>query len=104
MLLRQAGNEVVMAHDGQTCLERAADFRPEAVLLDIGMPKMNGYDVARRIRERPWGTRAVLIALTGWGQEEDLRRSREAGFDHHLTKPPDREVLERLISGCRDSQ
>jgi CheY-like chemotaxis protein len=68
------------------------------VLLDIGLPKMNGYDVARRIRQHPWGQGMVLIALTGWGQETDRRRSTEAGFDHHLVKPVDPAELIRLLS------
>jgi DNA-binding response OmpR family regulator len=66
----------------------AGEFRPAVALLDIGLPKLDGYEVCRRIREQPWGKEMVLIALTGWGQEEeDRRRSHEAGFDHHLVKP-----------------
>ena len=68
------------------------------VLLDIGLPRLNGYEAAGRIREQPWGRDMVLVALTGWGQEEDKRRAREAGFDHHLTKPVDPAALEKLLS------
>ena len=68
------------------------------ILLDIGLPKLNGYEVARKIREQPWGKKMVLVALTGWGQEEDRCRSREAGFDHHLTKPIDLGSLKKLLT------
>jgi CheY-like chemotaxis protein len=79
----------------------AATFRPEVVLMDIGLPKMNGYETARRIREQPWGKGMVIIALTGWGQEEDNRRALDAGCDHHLTKPVDPTALERLLAVLR---
>ena len=68
------------------------------ILLDIGMPKLNGYEACRRIREQPWGKNAFLVAMTGWGQDEDKRRSQEAGFDHHLVKPVDPAALEKLLS------
>jgi CheY-like chemotaxis protein len=68
------------------------------VLLDIGLPKMNGYEAARRIRDEPWGGKVALVALTGWGQEADKRRSLEAGFDHHLTKPVEPAALEKLLA------
>jgi CheY-like chemotaxis protein len=96
--LKMSGHEVRSAQDGEAALVLAETMQPDVLLLDIGMPKMNGYDVARRIRQRPWGMRAVLIALTGWGQEEDLRRSREAGFDHHLTKPVEPATIDALIA------
>ncbi len=80
-------------------MEAAAGFRPDVVLLDIGMPRLNGYEAARRIREQPWGEAVVLVALTGWGQEEDRRRSAEAGFDPHLVKPVDPAALEALLAG-----
>ena len=73
--------------------------QPQIAFLDIGMPRMDGYEAARHIRDA-LGSRVMLVALTGWGQDEDKRRSREAGFDHHLTKPPDPEVLEQLIAAC----
>ncbi len=79
---------------------RAAEaFRPEVVLLDIGLPRLNGYEAARRIREQPWGEGLVLIAVTGWGQEEDKRRSKEAGFNFHLVKPVEPDALEKLLGG-----
>jgi PAS domain S-box-containing protein len=95
------GNNTEVAHDGQEALRLAGEFRPDVILLDIGMPKMNGYDVARRIREEEWGRDMVLIALTGWGQEEDRRRSQEAGFDHHLLKPVEPGVLKELLARTR---
>jgi CheY-like chemotaxis protein len=98
MMLSLMGNETRTAHDGPEGLEAAAAFRPDVLLLDIGLPKMNGYDVCRRLRDQPWGKSIVIVALTGWGQEEDRRRSREAGFDHHLVKPVDPPVLEALLA------
>ncbi len=98
MLLRMNGHEVQTAHDGLEAVGAAATFRPEIVLLDIGLPKLNGYEVARRIRERETGRDVVLVALTGWGQEEDRRRSSEAGFDYHLTKPVELDALKRLLA------
>ena len=97
MMLQMLGNETRTAHDGIEALSAAAGFRPEVILLDIGMPRLNGYDTARRMRQEPWGRHALLVALTGWGQEEDRRRSREAGFDHHLVKPVDPAALEQLL-------
>jgi CheY-like chemotaxis protein len=86
-----------VAHDGPIALELVAEFRPEVVLLDIGMPGMDGYEVARRIKSRSDQGTIQIIALTGWGQEGDRLKSREAGFDHHLVKPVDPEVLRELI-------
>ena len=97
MMLELMGNETCVAYDGLQALDVAATFRPDVVVLDIGMPKLNGYDAARRIREEPWGRDIALIALTGWGQLEDRRRSRSAGFDAHLTKPVDPAALEKLL-------
>jgi PAS domain S-box-containing protein len=99
MLLRLTGHEVHVAHDGLEAVGGAEVFRPDVVLLDIGLPKLNGYEVARRIR-RERGDGVVLIALTGWGQEEDRARSKEAGFDHHLTKPVDLDALQELLAKC----
>ena len=101
MLLRMLGNEVEVAADGAAGLQVAAATRPEVVLLDIGLPEMNGYEVARRIRLEPWGERMALVALTGWGQDEDKRRSQEAGFDHHLVKPVDPSLLVPLFETLR---
>jgi CheY-like chemotaxis protein len=99
MMLQVKGYSVRVARDGTDAVAIAADFEPHIAFLDIGMPIMDGYEAARRIREM-LGARVVLIALTGWGQDEDKRRSREAGFDHHLTKPPEPELVERLIADC----
>jgi len=95
------GHDTRTAFDGQQGVDVAAEFRPEVVLLDIGLPKLNGYDACRAIREQPWGMDVLLIAVTGWGQEDDHRRSREAGFDHHMVKPVDLSVLTHIIAGSR---
>jgi CheY-like chemotaxis protein len=89
LMLRLEGHEVHCASDGEEALALADQRRPEIVVLDVGMPKLDGCEVARRIRAESWGRDAVLVALTGWGQEVDRRRSREAGFDMHLVKPVD---------------
>jgi PAS domain S-box-containing protein len=98
MMLRLMKHEVAIAHDGLEALETGAAFRPDVALLDIGMPRLNGYDTARRVRELEWGRTVVLIALTGWGQEDDKRRAREAGFDLHMTKPVDPHALQRVLA------
>jgi CheY-like chemotaxis protein len=98
------GNEVRTVHDGVEAFEEARQFRPDIALLDIGMPHMTGYDVARAIRQERWGSAMLLVALTGWGQEEDKRRASEAGFDLHFTKPVDPTVLERLLKERHESQ
>jgi CheY-like chemotaxis protein len=100
ILLRMMGNEVHTAYDGLEAVGAAATLHPDVALLDIGLPKLNGYEAARRIRELRGGD-TVLIALTGWGQEEHLRRSKEAGFDHHITKPVDFEALMKLLAALR---
>jgi PAS domain S-box-containing protein len=97
-LLRLMGNDVHMAYDGVEAVHATHAFRPDVVLLDVGLPLRNGYDAARLIRGEPWGREVILIALTGWGQEQDRRRSREAGFDHHLVKPVDPKALMSLVS------
>jgi PAS domain S-box-containing protein len=99
VLNRLYDQEVRVAHDGPAAIENSLEFLPEVVLLDIGMPGMDGYEVARRLRGRPETEGAVLVALTGWGQEADRRKSKEAGIDHHLIKPADPEDLLRLIQG-----
>ena len=101
MLLKQFGAEVRVAHDGAEALEAFEACSPRVVLLDIGMPGMDGYEVARRLRASPSGARAALVALTGWGQDEDRRRVREAGFDHHLVKPADFGTLQTLIASIQ---
>ena len=98
MLLRVLGAEVALAHSGRHALECVDTFRPDVVLLDIGMPGMDGYEVARRIRANPANRHLQLIALTGWGQDEDRRRSVAAGFNHHLVKPADIEQLRQLLT------
>ncbi|MGH8615740.1 MAG: ATP-binding response regulator, partial [Gammaproteobacteria bacterium] len=101
MLLKLAGHQTHTAHDGLEAVEAAAAFRAEVILLDIGLPKLNGFETARKIREQPWGQGIVLVAVTGWGQEEDRRRSEEAGFDAHLVKPVDYATLTKLLAELR---
>lgn len=91
------GHDVRTADDGMQALAEAESFRPQIVLLDIGMPKRNGYDVARAIRAAPWGASMVLVAVTGWGQSDDKRRAMDAGFDRHFTKPIDLDVLGAFV-------
>jgi len=98
MVLRAMDHDVQTAHDGFAGLEAAAAFHPDLILLDIGMPRLNGYDVCRRIREQPWAQRVAIFALTGWGQEEDKRRSHESGFNGHLVKPVEPATLDKLLS------
>ncbi|HYV20037.1 MAG TPA: ATP-binding protein [Verrucomicrobiae bacterium] len=98
--LRTKGHEVHIARDGVEAIEAAARIRPDLVLLDIGLPRMNGYETCRRIREQPWGRELTLVAATGWGQDTDRRLSKEAGFDDHLVKPVDDIALGRLLLSC----
>jgi len=98
MLLQLGGHETHLAHDGIEAIEAAARVRPDVVLLDIGLPRLNGYEVCRRLRQESWGKDLILVALTGWGQEEDRHRSREAGFDAHLVKPVDHDALLKLLA------
>jgi PAS domain S-box-containing protein len=97
ILLELSGHHVQTAYTGQRALERAEMYRPHVILLDIGIPDVDGYQLARKVRASSWGRKTVLIAVTGWGQEEDRRRAFEAGFDHHLTKPIEAETVESLI-------
>ncbi len=97
-LLTLLGNEVHTAYDGIEAVEAAEEFRPEVILMDVGMPRLNGYEATRRIREQPWGQSITIIALTGWGQEGDRVQSREAGCDGHLVKPVDMHDLEKLLT------
>jgi CheY-like chemotaxis protein len=99
MLLRAIGNNVRIAYDGEEAVQAAGQFRPDVAFLDIGMPKMNGYEAARAIRQQPWGHDMVLVAITGWGQQEDRKRSDEAGFDHHMIKPVDSDKLMSSLAG-----
>ena len=104
MLLRLMGLECVTAHDGLEGVKLARELRPDIVLLDIGLPGMNGYDAAAAIRAEPWGKTATLVALTGWGQSEDRRRSRVAGFDVHLVKPVATEQLVEVLERSRNRE
>ncbi|HVV98825.1 MAG TPA: PAS domain S-box protein [Planctomycetaceae bacterium] len=104
MMLRLMGHEVRTAHDGVAGVETAAEFQPDIILLDIGMPRLNGYEAARKIREQPWGRNVTLVALTGWGQEEDRRRSEEAGFNSHIVKPVEPAALEKLVTEASSRQ
>ncbi|HVG10381.1 MAG TPA: ATP-binding protein [Thermoanaerobaculia bacterium] len=98
MLLELSGHEVRNAYDGLEAVDAAAEFRPDIVLMDLGMPKLNGYDAASRIREQPWGESMVLFAITGWGQDEDRRRTSQVGFDGHLVKPVDYAAIVKLLA------
>jgi PAS domain S-box-containing protein len=98
VLLKLSGNETHTAFDGQEALQAAETFRPDLVLLDIGLPKLNGYEVARRLRKEAWGKSMVLVALTGWGQEEDRQKSKAVGFDGHLVKPVAYDALLKLLT------
>jgi CheY-like chemotaxis protein len=98
MMLELSGYSVHKVHDGLEAVAVAARLRPDVILLDIGLPSLNGYDVCRRIREQPESGAPLIVALTGWGQEEDKRRSSEAGFDNHLVKPVNLKVLVTLIN------
>ena len=98
MMLTLMGHEAKTAHDGLDAVEVAGAYRPDLILLDIGMPRLNGYDTARLIRSEAWGRGVVLVALTGWGQDDDRRKSQEAGFDRHLVKPVEPAALEKLLA------
>ncbi|HEY6516632.1 MAG TPA: response regulator [Steroidobacteraceae bacterium] len=101
MLLEMWGHEVVFAYDGPSAIATAEQWRPEAVFLDIGLPGMDGYQVAERLRELPQAKDAVLIAITGYGQEDDRMRSQRAGIDHHLVKPVAPDALRNLIDSLQ---
>ncbi len=97
MLFEMAGDETQSAQDGIGAIAAAEAFRPEIALLDIGMPGLSGYEVARRIRACPWGKAMVLVALTGWGQAEDRQKAKAAGFNAHMVKPVDHDMLLKLL-------
>jgi signal transduction histidine kinase/DNA-binding response OmpR family regulator len=99
MLLETTGNVTREAYDGLEALEAAEQFRPDVVLLDIGLPKLNGFEVCHRLRAQEWGRGMTIVAVSGWGQDEDRRKSREVGFDHHMVKPVDYTSLLRILSG-----
>jgi len=96
-LLQLTGHTATMAHDGLEAIRQAEEFRPDVVLLDLSLPEVDGYEVARRIRQQRWGREMVLIAITGWGQDSDRHRTRQAGFDRHLVKPVDASALCQLL-------
>ncbi len=102
MFLKLSGHVVHTAYDGAEAIDAAETFRPQVVLLDIGMPKLNGYEVCRRIRNREWGKAVLIVAQTGWGQEEDKIRTREAGFDDHLVKPVNPTSVLKLLAQARN--
>jgi CheY-like chemotaxis protein len=98
MLVQESGHDVRTAYDGSSVLEAALDYRPNVVLLDIGLPGLNGFEVAKRIRQQPALQNTVLVAMTGYGQDSDRKRSHEAGFDHHLVKPGDFGTVLQLLA------
>ena len=98
MMLRLLGHEVATVRDGLEAVDAAAVFRPDVILLDIGMPRLNGFDACRRIRKQSGGDKTLIIAVSGWGQNDDKQLSKEAGFDHHLVKPVDPVSLGRLLA------
>jgi CheY-like chemotaxis protein len=98
LLLSTMGHEAKAAHEGKTGLKLAEEYRPEIILLDIGLPGLNGYEVVQKIKSTEWGKRIKVVAVTGWGQEEDKRRAAEAGFDLHLTKPVNPAEIEKILA------
>ncbi len=103
-LLTLHGHHARVVYDSLGAIETAGDFRPQVMLLDIGLPGLNGYETAQQVRQQPWGRNLLLIAVTGWGQEEAKRRSWEAGFDSHLVKPVDPSVLVELLGTLQSSR
>ena len=97
MLLAFEGHETHKAHDGADAVRTAERVRPDIVLMDIGLPILNGYEACRRIRSQPWGAPITMVAITGWGQEDDREQSKAAGFDLHLVKPVDHDELLRVV-------
>jgi CheY-like chemotaxis protein len=104
LMLAMEGHEVRTAYDGVEALQIAEEFHPEVGLLDIGMPKLDGYETARRLRRRPGGESVLLVAQTGWGQDDDKQRAKQAGFDRHLVKPLDPDALNQLLSQTLESR
>jgi CheY-like chemotaxis protein len=101
MLLAFDGHEIHKAHDGADAVRTAERLRPDIVLMDIGLPILNGYEACRRIRSQPWGAAITMVAITGWGQEEGHEQSEAAGFDLHLVKPVDHDELLRIVASAR---
>jgi len=98
-LLELQGHEVRMVHDGEAAVAAVAEYRPQVMLLDIGLPLIDGYEVCRRVRDQPWGKQLAVIALSGWGDPDAQRRGEAAGFDGHLVKPVDESVLLSALAG-----
>jgi CheY-like chemotaxis protein len=98
LFLSLQGNIVQTAYDGAQAIQKADEFRPDVIVIDIGLPVVDGHDAGRRIRQFDWSHRTTLIALSGWGHEEDRERSRAAGFDHHLVKPVDLTALNQILA------
>ena len=97
ILLQSMGHEVQISYRGEQALEMAEKFRPDIAFIDLGMPKVDGYEVCRHIRAQTWGARMYLVAQTGWGQEFDRRRTQAAGFDQHMVKPLELDILDALL-------
>ena len=100
LLLQSRGHETQIATDGEGALAAADEFRPDCVLLDLGLPRMDGYEVARQLRARPYGSELILIALTGWAGKDVRSRAAEAGFDYHLVKPVNWDELEKIVESA----
>jgi CheY-like chemotaxis protein len=100
-LLQMSGHEVHTASDGVEAIERAQELRPNIIFMDIGMPRMDGLEASRRIRELPFGAQIMIVALTGWGQEADRQRTRSAGMSHHLVKPISNEALQDILESVK---
>jgi CheY-like chemotaxis protein len=98
MLLELSGHDVKVVHDGNSALSVARTFRPDVALIDIGMPDLSGYEVAQRLRREPWGVSMYLVALTGWGRDDDRQQAKVAGFDKHITKPVDPLYLDDIFA------
>jgi CheY-like chemotaxis protein len=98
MLVTLLGHDVRTGFDGVEALDLAGEFHPDLVLLDLGMPRMDGYEACRRLREQPWGAEAVVVAVTGWGRDDDRRRTQLAGFDQHLVKPVAPDAIVSILS------
>jgi CheY-like chemotaxis protein len=104
MVLRKTGNEVQVAHNGEQAVEVAAVFKPDVVFMDLGMPIMDGFQACERMRADPWGQRARIVAVSGWGQEADRERSKASGFDEHMVKPIERHTLQRVIQSVAEQR
>ena len=102
VLMKLLGHQIAIAYDGESALETAGTFKPEIIILDVGLPRMHGYQVAERLRALPENKNLVIVALTGYGREQDRRRAMDAGFDYHFVKPMDFGTLELLVNGLSE--